>query len=176
MFGIGSAAAGLSTSTLMLIGSRAFLGIGGSMIMPATLSIISATFPPGERARAIALWSAVFGLGIGIGPVVGGYLIELFSWNAVFFVNLPVITIALVGGALFLADSRDETSPRIDVPGIMLSIPGLFALVYGIIEAGTQGWTAPVVLGCFRDCGSVSGSLRVVGKSRQRAYVAAGVL
>ena len=149
MFAIGSAAAGLSKTTLMLIGSRAFLGVGGALIMPSTLSIISATFPPQERAKAIALWAAVFGLGIGIGPVAGGWLIEQFAWNAVFFVNLPVAAIALIGGAFLLAESRDESAPRLDLPGILLSIPGLFALVYGIIEAGQSGWTAPQVLISF---------------------------
>jgi len=146
MFAIGSAAAGFSKTTLMLIGSRAFLGIGGSLIMPSTLSIISATFPTHERAKAIAIWAAVFGLGIGIGPVAGGWLIEQYSWNAVFFVNLPVAAIALIGGAFLLANSRDETAPRLDLPGILLSIPGLFALIYGIIEAGRSTWTAPQVL------------------------------
>lgn len=149
MFAIGSAAAGLSKTTLMLIGSRAFLGVGGALIMPSTLSIISSTFPTHERAKAIALWAAVFGLGIGIGPVAGGWLIERFAWNAVFFVNLPVAAIALIGGAFLLADSRDESAPRLDLPGILLSIPGLFALVYGIIEAGQSGWTAPQVLTSF---------------------------
>jgi MFS family permease len=87
-----------------------------------------------------------FGLGIGIGPVAWGWLIEKFTWSAVFFVNLPVAAIALIGGALYLADSRDETAPRIDIPGILLSVPGLFALVYGIIEAGQSGWADPQVL------------------------------
>ena len=149
MFAIGSASAGFSKTTLMLIGSRAFLGIGGSLIMPSTLSIISATFPTHERAKAIAIWAAVFGLGIGIGPVVGGWLIEQFSWNAVFFVNLPVAAVALTGGAFLLAESRDETARRLDLPGILLSIPGLFALIYGIIQAGQSSWTAPQVLIAF---------------------------
>jgi len=146
MFAVGSAAAGLATTTLMLIGTRAFLGIGGSLIMVSTLSIVNASFPPNERAKAIAVWAAVFGLGIAIGPVTGGFLIRQFGWNAVFFVNLPVAAIAFIGGIFFITNSRDETAPRLDLPGIFLSILGLFALIYGIIEAGRSGWSSPQVL------------------------------
>jgi len=149
MFGLGSLWAALSTSTEMLIAARAFLGIGGATIMPATLSIISATFPREERSQAIAIWAAIFGLGVGVGPVVGGLLLEHFAWNAVFFVNLPVVAIALLGGALFLADSKDEHAPKPDIVGVLLSVPGLFALIYGIIEAGMNEWTDPHVLAAF---------------------------
>ncbi len=149
LFGLGSLAAALSNTTAMLIASRAFLGIGGAMIMPSTLSIISATFPAYERPQAIALWASVFALGVGIGPVMGGLLVQTFSWNAVFLVNLPVVTVAIIGGAIYLGESRDETAPKADIPGVILSIVGLFALIYGIIEAGIVGWTAPNVLIAF---------------------------
>lgn len=158
MFGIGSLWAALSTSTEMLIAARAFLGIGGATIMPATLSIISATFPREERSQAIAIWAAIFGLGVGIGPVVGGLLLEHYEWNAVFFVNLPVVTVALIGGAFFLADSKDERAPKPDIIGVLLSVPGLFALIYGIIEAGIGEWTDSHVLLAF----AVSGVLLAV--------------
>lgn len=149
LFAIGSLAAGLAPSTNTLIIARAFLGIAGACILPATLSIISATFPSNERPRAIALWAAVFGLGVGIGPLIGGALLQHFEWNSVFFVNLPVIAIALVGGARTIAESQDEHAPKADIPGVILSITGLFALVYGIIEAGLKGWTEPTVLLAF---------------------------
>ena len=146
MFGIGSVAAALSTSTGMLIASRAFLGIGGATIMPATLSIVSATFPPEERAQAIAIWAGIFGLGIGIGPLTGGLLLEWFDWNAVFYVNLPVVAVALAGGYLYITESKDETAPKPDFVGVLFSITGLFALVYGIIKAGETSWTDQEVL------------------------------
>ena len=149
MFGIGSLWAALATSTEMLIAARAFLGIGGATIMPATLSIITATFPREERSQAIAIWAAIFGLGVGIGPVVGGMLLEHYEWNAVFFVNLPVVVIALIGGAFFLANSKDEHAPKTDFVGVLLSVPGLFALIYGIIEAGQGSWTDTHVLIAF---------------------------
>ncbi len=149
LFGIGSLAAAFSASVGMLIATRAFLGIGGALIMPATLSLISATFPQEERAQAIGIWAAVFGLGIGLGPVLGGLLVQYFSWNSVFLLNIPVVIIALIGGAIYLGESRDESVPKPDIPGVLLSIVGLFALVYGIIEAGIEGWTAPNVLIAF---------------------------
>ncbi|MDD5093512.1 MAG: MFS transporter [Dehalococcoidia bacterium] len=147
IFGIGSLAAALSTSTGMLIGCRAFCGFGGATIMPATLSIISATFrDPQERAKAIAIWAGVFGLGMGVGPVIAGSLLEHFSWSSVFYINLPVVAIGLIGGYFFIEDSRDERAPRTDIPGVLLSITGLFALVYGIIKAGEESWTADSVI------------------------------
>ena len=149
LFALGSLAAALSTSTAILIASRAFLGIGGAMIMPATLSIVSATLPLEERPQAIALWAAGLGRGVGIGPVVGGWLVERFAWSSVFYVNLPVIAVALIGGYFFLAESRDEHAPRPDIPGVILSIVGLFALIYAIIEAGVKGWGDPTVIGAF---------------------------
>jgi len=149
-FGVFSLLAALSTGTDMLILSRALLGLGGATIMPATLSLLTATFrDPKERAQAIALWAAVFGLGAGIGPLIGGYLLKHFDWSAVFLINLPVIAISLIGGHFFLEESRDEDVPPPDIPGVLLSIVGLFALVYGIIEAGLDGWTAGHVLASF---------------------------
>lgn len=149
MFGLGSLAAALSHTTTMLIASRAFLGIGGATIMPATLSIISATFPNKERPQAIGIWAAIFGLGVGIGPVVGGWLLERFEWNAVFVINLPIVLVALAGGYLFIADSKDPHAPKADIPGVLLSIAGLFSLIYGIIEAGQKGWGEQTVLIAF---------------------------
>lgn len=149
-FGVGSLGAALAPNTTVLIVTRAFLGVGAAMIMPATLSLITATFlDKKERAKAIALWAAVFALGTGIGPFLGGALLIPFTWHAVFLVNLPVVTVALLGGQKFIAESKDEQIKGLDVPGVLLSIAGLFALVYGIIEAGVAGWTATNVLAAF---------------------------
>jgi EmrB/QacA subfamily drug resistance transporter len=146
-FGFFSLMAALSTTTTMLIITRAFLGLGGAIIMPATLSLITATFrDPNERAQGIAIWAGIFGLGVGIGPLLGGYLLEHYAWHSVFFVNLPVVVVALVGGHVFLDESRDENVPRPDFPGVILSIVGLFTLVYGIIQAGVDGWGASHVV------------------------------
>jgi EmrB/QacA subfamily drug resistance transporter len=142
-FGVGSLIAALAGSTEVLIGARAFLGFGAAIIMPSTLSIITSTFrDPKERSLAIALWAAIFGLGIGIGPVLGGWLLERYEWNSVFLINIPVAIVALIGGYFYISESRDEDAPRPDIPGVLLSITGLFALLYGIIEAGQDSWTA----------------------------------
>ena len=148
LFAAGSLWCAVAAGSTSLILARAFTGIGGALIMPATLSIISATFPPHERARAIALWAAIFGIGVTIGPLTGGLLLRFFSWHSVFFINLPIVAIAIIGGQRFISESRDEHAPPLDIPGVVLSITGLFSLLYAIITAGEQGWSAtPVWIG-----------------------------
>ncbi len=149
LFAFGSLVAANAASVEILIGARAFLGFAAALIMPSTLSIITATFPPKERLQAIAIWAAIFGLGVAIGPVFGGWLLETFSWHAVFLINLPIAVVALIGGALYLAESKDDSAPKLDLPGVVLSISGLFALVFAMIEAGVYGWTHPGVLLAF---------------------------
>ncbi|HLY28829.1 MAG TPA: MFS transporter [Aggregatilineales bacterium] len=111
LFALGSLGSALSTTAGALTLMRAFMGIGGALIMPATLSIINASFPAHERARAIAIWAAIFGMGAGIGPLSGGLLLRLFSWQSIFLVNLPVVAVALIGGRVFISESRDEHAP-----------------------------------------------------------------
>lgn len=149
LFAAASAGAALAPNTAVLILARAFLGVGGAMIMPASLSIINATFPRDEAPQAIAIWAAIFSLGIGIGPILGGWLVQSYGWHAIFFINLPVIAIAMVGCGRFLADSRDEMARQLDIVGVLLSIGGLFALVYAIIEVGIAGWASIHVIGGF---------------------------
>lgn len=157
LFGMGSLGSALSTTTDALIVTRAFTGLAGATIMPATLSIISATFPREERSQAIAIWAAIFGLGVGLGPVIGGWLLKHYEWESVFFINLPVVVIGLTGGAFYIADSKDPAAPSPDIPGVILSITGLFALVYGIIEAGQKSWTETNVLIAFAIAGVLLG-------------------
>jgi len=147
LFGLASLAAAFSTSMTMLIACRALMGIAGAMILPQTLSIIRATFTdPKARGQAIGIWAGIFVLGYGIGPVVGGILMEHFDWRSVFFLNIPVVIITLAGGYFFIQESRDRTAPRLDPIGVILSIAGLSALVYGIIEVGGKGWTEGSVI------------------------------
>jgi EmrB/QacA subfamily drug resistance transporter len=150
VFGLFSLGAALSRSTGMLITMRALMGLGGAAIMPSTLSIVTHTFRDRkERAQAIAIWSATFALGSGIGPLVGGFLLEHFHWSSVFFVNIPVVLTGLIGGLFFVHDSKDERPRRVDLAGFVLSTTGLFALVYAIIQAGSDGWGAANVLWGF---------------------------
>jgi EmrB/QacA subfamily drug resistance transporter len=140
VFGLSSLWAAYAGSSDSLIAARAVMGIGGALIMPATLSILSDVFPREERGKAIAIWSAVAGIGIGLGPLLGGLLLEWFWWGSVFLVNVPVAVGALVLGKWLVPDSRDPHPARIDVPGALLSISGISLIVYAIIEAPTHGW------------------------------------
>jgi len=150
LFGIGSAAAALANSANGLIFTRAFMGIGGAFIMPATLSILMNVFrDPRERARAIAVWAGFSGLGVAIGPITGGLLLEHFSWSSVFWVNIPICVAALILGAFLVPTSRDPEQGKIDPLGAVLSFVGLAALLFGIIEGPSKGWTEPLVLGAF---------------------------
>lgn len=147
LFGIGSLGAALSTSTNMLIGFRLLLGLAGSMIMPSTLSILTNVFPDDrERAKAIAIWSGVFSVGAGIGPVIGGLLIDAFGWASVFYLNLPIVAICLLGVFRLVPESKDTSNPKPDLPGVALSTVGLLTLIFGIIRAGEAGWTSQTVL------------------------------
>ncbi|MGH9133368.1 MAG: MFS transporter [Ilumatobacteraceae bacterium] len=150
LFGIGSMAAALSTSATQLIFTRAFMGIGGALIMPATLSILTNVFrDPRERGRAIAVWAGVSGLAVAIGPITGGLLLEHFDWSSVFWVNLPVGAAALGLGALVVPKSRDPKQTRLDPVGALLSIIGLASLLFGIIEGPAKGWTSTGVETAF---------------------------
>jgi MFS family permease len=129
------------------------MGIGGAMIMPATLSVIMDVFPREERAKAIGIWSAIAGVGIGLGPFIGGLLLEWFSWSSVFWLNVPIVAVALVAGFVLVPESRDPRPGSFDLRGAGLSIAMLVTLVYGIIEATPRGWADPLVLGCFAAAG-----------------------
>jgi EmrB/QacA subfamily drug resistance transporter len=149
VMGVASVLSSFATSADQLIATRALMGVGGALIMPATLSIITDVFADAcERAQAIAIWSAMAGAAVAIGPVTGGWLLEHFWWGSVFLVNVPVVLVALVLGQLVVPTSRDPEAPPIDVPGAALSIAGLVVLVWAIIE-GPHGWTDPPVLGAF---------------------------
>jgi EmrB/QacA subfamily drug resistance transporter len=148
IFGLGSLLSALSSTPNQLIGARAFMGIGGAFIMPATLSIITNVFPPQERGRAIGVWAGVAGLAI-LGPLAGGFLIEHFYWGSIFVVNLPIVAFGLVAGLFLIPTSKDPAAPRLDPVGAVLSIAGLTALLYGIIEAPEQGWTHGTILASF---------------------------
>jgi EmrB/QacA subfamily drug resistance transporter len=143
VFGAGSAATLLVTTPDQLIAIRGVMGLGGALLMPATLSLITNLFPEDERPRAIATWAAVTGLGMVLGPIVGGALLDTFSWNSIFMVNLPIVAVGIAGTLALMPESRDPNPGRMDPIGALLSVVGLAALVYGIIEAPGSGWTAP---------------------------------
>lgn len=123
-----------------LIAARSIMGIGGAFIMPSTLSILTNMFPPHERGRAIGIWAGVAGIGIPLGPLVGGWLLENFAWGSIFLINVPLVLVALAAGWVLLPTSRDPQAPKVDVPGAILSMAGLAVLIYGLIEAPLKGW------------------------------------
>ena len=153
LFGLASILAAFAQTADQLIALRALMGIGGAMIMPATLSVIMDVFPREERAKAIGIWSAIAGVGIGLGPFIGGLLLEWFSWSSVFWLNVPIVAVALVAGFVLVPESRDPRPGAFDLRGAALSIAMLVTLVYGIIEATPRGWSDSVVLGCFTAAG-----------------------
>jgi EmrB/QacA subfamily drug resistance transporter len=147
-FAAGSVWAAFSGSVGMLIAARASMGVGGALIMPSTLSIITNTFTDRrERQRALGMWSATSGLGIALGPIVGGALLAHFWWGSVFLINVPIVVLGLVFAVPLVRDSRNPAAKAPDVAGGLLSIAGMGLLLWAIIEAPVHGWTSAVVLG-----------------------------
>ncbi|MEU5822317.1 MFS transporter [Streptomyces sp. NPDC047803] len=148
LFGVASAVAALADSAGMLIAARALLGVGGAMIMPATLSILRQVFPDRrERAVAIGVWSAVAAVGAATGPVVGGFLVEHYWWGSVFLINIPLMALILPVGRLLLPESRGNDDGPWDVLGALMAAAGVLGVVLGVKRAGTgEGLTGPATL------------------------------
>jgi EmrB/QacA subfamily drug resistance transporter len=150
VFTLSSLACGLAGSAVMLIGARVVQGVGAAMMNPATLSIITATFPPAERGRAIGIWVGVSALALATGPLVGGVITENLNWNWIFFINVPIGALAILAARAFIDDSRDSSAQqRLDLPGLLSSGVALFALTFALIEADNSGWTSGLILGLF---------------------------
>jgi EmrB/QacA subfamily drug resistance transporter len=144
VFGVATVAGGLGNSPGELIAARAVMGLGAALIFPATLSLLTNVFTERrERARAIGLWGATTGVGIAVGPIVGGWLLEHYSWSSVFFALAPIAALAAVLVAWIVPTSRDPATPRADRPGLVLSTTAMALLIYTIIEAPNHGWDAP---------------------------------
>ena len=150
IFTLSSLACGLATGPEMLIGARIVQGVGAALMNPATLSIITATFPPRQRGMAIGIWAGTAGMALAIGPLLGGVITQKIDWSWIFFVNVPVGILAIVVARLAIRESRDTSAEqRLDLPGLLTSGIGLFALTYGLIEANTYGWTSTRILALF---------------------------
>ena len=147
IFGLASLGALIADSADQVIAVRAAMGVGAALIMPATLSIIANLFTGKERGKAIAIWAALAAVGIGLGPLTGGLLLEWFDWSSVFMVNVPFAAAALLLGIRYVPESRDPRPGSFDLPGAALSTAGFSLLVYAIIEAPGQGWTSGLILG-----------------------------
>jgi len=142
-------AASASTEMWQLIACRATMGVGAAFIMPSTLSILVNVFPAHERTKAIAIWASVTGAAGAVGPVASGWLLEHYSYGAVFFVNVPILITALVAGHFLVPKSRDPEQGKLDPVGALLSIVGISSLVYGLIEAPAIGWRSGETIAAF---------------------------
>jgi EmrB/QacA subfamily drug resistance transporter len=141
VFGVASVAGALTTTAPELITARAVMGLGAAMTFPATLSLLTNVFTArGERARAIGLWGASAGVAIALGPIVGGWLLEHFTWTSIFFAMGPVAAVGIALVAVSVPTSKDTDAPRIDIPGLLLSTGAMALLVFTVIEAPTYGW------------------------------------
>jgi EmrB/QacA subfamily drug resistance transporter len=149
VFLLGTSLGALSSSMWELIASRAIMGVGAAFIMPSTLSILVNVFSEEERVRAIAIWASLTGAAGIIGPVASGLLIGHFWYGSVFLINVPIVLLALVAGWFIVPRSRDPEEAPLDPIGAVLSIIGIAALVYGLIEAPDKGWVSSVTLGSF---------------------------
>ncbi len=150
VFTLASLACGLAPSAGFLIGARAVQGIGAALMNPATLSIITATFPPKERGQAIGIWAGVSALALAIGPLLGGLIVDNINWHWIFYVNVPVGVVGIVVSYFFIKESRDTSHEQsIDLPGLVTSGASLLALSYALIEGNNHGWTSPEILGLF---------------------------
>ncbi|NUP51330.1 MAG: MFS transporter [Catenulispora sp.] len=139
-FGVASAFCAFASSPGELIVWRAVLGLGAAMLIPLSMSVLTVLFTPEERPRAMGLWATANMLGIPLGPILGGWLLDHFWWGSVFLINLPVVVLALLAVLWLVPESRAERKPRIDVPGLLACAVGLAAVTYGLIKAGDAGW------------------------------------
>jgi len=156
LFAGASVGAAFADSGGQLIMWRAIMGIGGAMILPATLAIITNVFPREERGRAIGIWAGLNGIGIALGPIIGGLVIENLHWSWIFLINIPIAAVALVAGRFLVPNSRDPNPKRLDFAGTMLSAAALSSLIFGLIQGSNWGWTDPAVTG------SLAGSIALI--------------
>src|SRR5213593_21479 len=141
---------GLAGGATSLIAARTVQGVGAALMNPATLSIITATFPPRLRGTAIGIWAGVSALALAIGPLVGGILTQDIHWSWIFFINLPVGVAGVLGARIFIDETKDTSrEQRLDLPGLLTSAVGLFALTLALIETNDHSWGSTLVLALF---------------------------
>ncbi len=168
LFGLGSLLCSVAPNVGSLIAFRALQAIGGSMLNPVAMSIITNTFTDRrERAKAIGVWGAVIGVSMSLGPVVGGVLVDSIGWRSIFWINVPIVLVAVVLAARFVPESRAPRARRFDPYGQTLVVLVLGGLTFGIIEGPGHGWGSPLIVGCFV-VAVLSAVLLVVVESRRR--------
>ncbi|MGD9738837.1 MAG: DHA2 family efflux MFS transporter permease subunit [Bauldia sp.] len=150
IFTLSSFACGFAGSAEVLIGARVIQGIGAAFMMPATLSLISAAFPPQQRGTALGIWAGVSAVALAIGPLIGGLITEHVNWNWIFYVNIPVGILAILAGLVIIRESKDTSKEqRLDIPGLLAAGVGMLALVYALIEGNRLGWGSTTIIALF---------------------------
>src|SRR6188768_4347884 len=157
IFTLGSAAAALAPSIEVLIAARAVQGLGGAIVTPLTLTILSAAVPAGRRGLVLGAWGGISGLAVAFGPLVGGAVVSGISWHWIFWLNVP-IGLALIPLILLRLDESRGPASRLDLPGLALASAGLVGIVWGLVRANEAGWTSPGIVGSF-----VAGATLLVG-------------
>ncbi|MGY0058866.1 MFS transporter [Streptomyces sp. LZ34] len=145
IFLVGSVVGTLVDSAALVVTARVIMGLGAALVSPLALAVVPTFFGPEERAKAVGALSAAAALGMPLGPLVGGWLLDHFWWGSVFLINIPMAAIAMVVCLFLLPETRDPAAPKVDVVSTALSAGGLSALVYGIIEAPHRGWSDPLI-------------------------------
>jgi EmrB/QacA subfamily drug resistance transporter len=154
LFTSGSAVCATASSIPWLVTGRVVEGVGAAGLLPGTLSILRHTYTDErERGIAIGVWAGVSGLGLGLGPVIGGPLVQHFDWQSVFWLNVPVGVLSLVAATIVLPESADPQGRRLDLPGQILGVAGIGGVVYATIEGPLRGWTSPVQLCVYAAAG-----------------------
>ncbi|MFC0598289.1 DHA2 family efflux MFS transporter permease subunit [Streptomyces palmae] len=146
LFGAGSALGMVVDTADGLIVARVVMGVGAAAITPLALSIVPLMFPPEERSKAMAIATAGFALGVPLGPLAGGWLLDNYWWGSIFLINLPIVAIAVIGILVFVPETKAANPKRLDLVGTLLSVAGVTAFVYGVIEIPNAGWSDPPVL------------------------------
>ncbi|MER7173042.1 MFS transporter [Streptomyces mesophilus] len=168
IFLVGSVIGTLATSVGPVIGARAVMGIGAAFVMPLALAVLPSLFPEEERGKAVALVTAASALGMPLGPIIGGWLLDHFWWGSVFLINVPMVAIGVLACAFLLPETRDPSSPSVDAVSTVLTVGGLGALTYGIIEAPVRGWGDPLVVGGLAASVLLIGGLVARGRRAER--------
>lgn len=158
LFGAASVACAYADSAGLLIAGRAVLGLGAALLVPLSMSIIPVLFSEKERPKAIGIWVMSNAIGIPLGPIIGGWLLNNYSWGSVFLINIPLVVVALFAVSILLPESRSTASPRMDVIGVLTSSLGLVGITYGVIEVGENGWGDPAALATI-----IAGGLVLLG-------------
>src|SRR3954466_5127648 len=156
LFTASSAAAALASGAGELVAARTAQGIGGAIVAPLTLTLLASAFPPDRRGAALGIWSGISGMGVALGPLVGGAVVDGISWQWIFWINVPTGLALLPAAALLLRESHGPAT-RLDLPGLALVAAGLFAFIYGLVRGQGAGWTSPEIVA------SLAGGIAVLG-------------